>query len=108
MTRAEEIATIERMASGDLRDELDYQMTGIDRDPADHPDGYDLVDALEEVSSRADSWEDACLKAQCKRVERALGWWRRVRPNEIVVEASRTRGSRTLRPGDWTWCRDGF
>jgi hypothetical protein len=105
MTQAEQCETIRAVAGSVLAEELDYWLHGIERDPADYPDGYDEVDALMDVAA-SDIGQEPAMRRAIRRVETALGWWRPVRPGEEVHEMVRGR-SRVLAAGDLVYCGPG-
>ncbi len=99
MTSAEASEIIRTRARGELADELRYRVEDGDRDPADWPDGYDYLDALQDVDGTDYSYEPA-IRREIMRLHRLLGMEEKVRPGEEVIEMRGGR-CRRLRPGQW-------
>jgi len=68
MTRSEANASIKQLATGKLKEELQYHL-----DDVEHDGPYDYVDALRDV---ADSdQQDKALRKQVFEIELAIGLW---------------------------------
>ena len=99
MTAKEASEIIRTRARGELAEELRCRVTEVDRDPADWPDGYSWLDALEDVDG-TDFGQLPAIRRQITRLHRLIGMEEQVRPGEEVVEMSRGR-CRRLRVGEW-------
>ena len=99
MTSAEASEIIRTRARGELADELRCRVEEVERDPADWPDGYDYLDALQDVDG-TDFSQLPAIRREITRLHRLIGMEEQVRPGQEVVEMSQGR-CRRLKPGQW-------
>jgi hypothetical protein len=79
---------IREMASKFIADEIDFRLNGIERDPADHEDGwtYTYMDAFNDTVGFIE--QNDCFKGSkdlcnIREIQIALGWYREVSEEEL-------------------------
>lgn len=92
LSRIDPEQIIENLASAAVLSELSYYMHEIDRDPEDWPDGYTLVDALDDLITRCEGndWRDCPhgMKTNLRTIEIALGRYVEVSNVELAHTVS--------------------